>query len=413
MPPLLNQTIGEYRLVDFLGAGGMGEVYRGVHVRLGRLVAVKVLNAQSATPAMAQRFLNEARIQSCLRHPGVAVLYDFLEWQGKPIIVMEYVDGSTLCEMIEQRGTIPPAETVAIGSAIADTLGYVHSQGIIHRDLKTSNVNISSTGQVKLLDFGIARAQADSRLTQTGFVVGTFQYLSPEQVMGEQATEASDIWALGTVLYEMVTRVPPFDGSSPAEVFGKISKAEFRSPSALNPAVPRELEAVICRCLRRRAADRYGSAYQVRDELAALGSISTASHTLGEKPKRGLVDKIMSPVGLTAGLGGFVVLAGIVFFAMQPPAPPPAVIESTTAVQPSAPDDASTSKINIEVQGDVKAEVFEDGKRVGNTPMTIVRHFGDPVDVTLKADGYKEEHLQFTAQQREYNNTITLTPVHP
>ena len=263
MPNLLNSTLGEYRLVDFLGAGGMGEVYRGVHVRIGRVVAIKVLLGGMDTNTV-QRFLNEARIQATLRHPGIAVLYDFLETQGRPAIIMEYVEGHTVAERIAAKGPLSVVDAASVIASVADTIGYVHSQGIIHRDLKTGNIKINPAGEVKLLDFGIAKGPDAAKLTKTRSVVGTFQNLSPEQLEGQAATFASDIWALGVVLYEMVTGRPPFDSENPTELMVKIIKVEYPPASAVNPAVPRELDQVIGHCLKKRPADRYHSAADLR-----------------------------------------------------------------------------------------------------------------------------------------------------
>src|SRR5579875_1676693 len=187
MSRFLNQTIGDYRLIEFIGAGGMGEVYRGIHGASGRQVAVKILTGADPHDNAVQRFRNEARIQASLRHPCIATLFEFLEWQGRPTIVMEYVDGCTLAESIAAEGRLPIARVIAIGRALARTLDYVHSKGIIHRDLKCSNVKIDPSGNLKLLDFGIARDPADEHLTRAGFVVGTFESLAPEQVMGGEA----------------------------------------------------------------------------------------------------------------------------------------------------------------------------------------------------------------------------------
>src|SRR5919107_270520 len=158
---LLNSMVGEYRLIDFLGEGGMGEVYRGVHAKLGRVAAIKVLtSAARREQGFVERFFNEARIQESLHHPNIAALYDFCEVQGQPCIVMEYVDGDTLCDRVRPYGPLPPAEALRIFSAVVDAVAYVHAHGVIHRDIKSNNIKIGTSGQVKLLDFGIAKGGA-------------------------------------------------------------------------------------------------------------------------------------------------------------------------------------------------------------------------------------------------------------
>src|SRR5215213_7690581 len=168
-----NQTVGEYRVVDFLGAGGMGEVYRAVHSKLGRIAAVKVLTQATNSSGFVERFFNEARIQASLQHPNIATLYDFLEVGGQPCIIMEYVDGQSLSERIQAYGALPLSETIFVFQAVAEAISYVHQHGVIHRDIKSNNIKISSSGQVKLLDFGIAKGQMSPGLTEAGSIIGT------------------------------------------------------------------------------------------------------------------------------------------------------------------------------------------------------------------------------------------------
>jgi serine/threonine protein kinase len=194
---MISTTIGEYRILDRVGAGGMGEVYRAVHPKLGRNVAVKVLSNVSRRDDFGAQFLNEARIQAGLHHPNIATLYDFLECSGQACIVMEYVDGLTLAERISKAGPIPQAEALRIFRDVVAAVRYIHSHGIIHRDIKPHNIKISSAGEVKLLDFGIAKAETTPRFTAAGKVIGTFEYLSPERLRGCAADVRSDIWAQG------------------------------------------------------------------------------------------------------------------------------------------------------------------------------------------------------------------------
>ena len=169
-----NQTVGEYRVVDFLGAGGMGEVYRALHSKIGRVAAVKVLTRGGAqTAGFVQRFFNEARIQASLQHPNVATLYDFCEVAGQPCIIMEYVDGQTISERVAAYGApLPLSEAAYVFEKVCEAVDYVHRHGVIHRDIKSNNIKISSEGEVKLLDFGIAKGQGTQQLTQVGSVIG-------------------------------------------------------------------------------------------------------------------------------------------------------------------------------------------------------------------------------------------------
>src|ERR1700753_373382 len=174
-----NQSIGEYRIVDFIGAGGRGEFYRAIHSKIGRIAAVKVLTQATQSSGFVDRFFNEARIQASLQHPNIATLYDFCELAAQPGIIMEYTDGQASSERIAAYGALPLAETVYVFERVCEAIEYIHSHGVIHRDIKSNSIKISSQGQVKLLDFGIAKSQTSQQLTQVGSVIGTLQYLAP------------------------------------------------------------------------------------------------------------------------------------------------------------------------------------------------------------------------------------------
>lgn len=426
MQNLLNQTVGDYRLLDLLGKGGMGEVYRALHTRLGRVVAVKVLLTDAADPAMAQRFLNEARIQSRLKHPNIATVYDFFEFQGRPFIVMEYVDGQTVSDRIAACGHLAPEQAAWVGSRIADTLAYIHSQGIIHRDLKPANVKISEAGEVKLLDFGIARAQQDTRLTRTGFLVGTLRSLAPEQVLGQEAGPQSDIWALGTVLYEMVTGRSPFEAPTPPELFSKIANAEYPSPSTWVP-VPRELESVIQKCLKKKPDDRYPSASVVRDELSKFRTPVTKSTVASPDPvpaprpktqiTQVMTQAMSTPKGMALGFGGVVALIALSILVFRAPDPATRGTGGTATVSTesakttsSAADTGDMGTVKLDVQGDMSADVIENGSKIGSTPYTTTKRFGDKVDVVLHRPGYDDIPVNFSVEKREYNYTYTMEP---
>ncbi|HWP42943.1 MAG TPA: serine/threonine-protein kinase, partial [Blastocatellia bacterium] len=269
---LLNATIGEYRIVGTIGAGGMGEVYRAVHNKIGRVAAVKVLSQATRSPEFVDRFLNEARIQASLQHPNIATLYDFLEFNNQPCIIMEFVEGQTLTEYIGMRGALHLAEAVPIFRAVVEALAYVHDRGIIHRDIKSNNIKITPTGQVKLLDFGIAKSGSSPALTVAGGFVGTLQYVSPEQFTGGIADARSDVWALGVLLYEMVTGRLPFDATTIGKLYEQINAAAYTPASAVIANLPREIEAIIGRCLRRNPAERYQKAGQLLEDVCRLQS---------------------------------------------------------------------------------------------------------------------------------------------
>lgn len=268
----INSSIGPYRIVDCVGAGGMGTVYRVSHRATGRVAAAKVMSGGAMAPRALDRFRNEARILQALSHPAIAAMYEFLEVNGAPCLVMEYVDGETIEQLLHARGPFAVAEGVRVFATLVDAVGYVHQRGIVHRDLKTTNVKIDGDGTVKLLDFGIARADGAPRLTSTGNVVGTLMSLAPEQLRTGRAEPRSDIWALGILFYEMMTGRPPFEAGAPGLLGERILRGTYRPASELRPDLPREIDRIIGRCLRVRAEDRYASAEALLTDLRGLQS---------------------------------------------------------------------------------------------------------------------------------------------
>lgn len=260
MPLAQNTRIGDYRITGLLGQGGMGEVYRALHTKIDRDVAIKLLQPSANAPGFNERFVNEARLQAKLQHPNIATLYDFLEFQGQPCIIMEFVDGATLHEHISARGMLSAVAALKIFHDIVAAIDYIHSRGIIHRDIKSTNVKIDSGGTVKLLDFGIAVSLQTPSITAKGSVIGTWEYMPAEQLEGAPASPLTDIWALGVLLYEMVTNRLPFRAPTFAELYNLVSAVNYTPPTAFNPALPPDLLAIIDRCLRRNPVERYQSA---------------------------------------------------------------------------------------------------------------------------------------------------------
>jgi eukaryotic-like serine/threonine-protein kinase len=411
---LLHSYIGEYHLVDFLGAGGMGEVYRAVHTKLGRVVAIKVLTQAAHSPGFTERFLNEARIQASLRHQNIATLYDFLELNNQPCIIMEYVDGQTLLERVMAGSGLPLPEAVSIFQAVVKAVEYIHSQGITHRDIKPQNVKISSTGEVKLLDFGIAKADTSPGLTTAGTLVGTLQYLSPEQLQGQAADARSDIWALGALLYEMVTGAAPFEAPTIAGLYEQISKAVYISPSALKAAVPRELEAVISRCIKKRPSERYQSAGEL---LKAIELVATATQPRADagqsktsigKTFIDAVKKNWRAASVFAAIMLSVLLALHVVTQPSGPAAPvaPRPADNKNVKLPGA-EQTRLKSFQIDA-ADGRSEVYINGQRVGTTPCQFDARIGDRVDLLLKRDGFVDRREQFTVTENKKVYTFSM-----
>jgi serine/threonine protein kinase len=269
------ERIGPYVLEERIGYGGMGEVYRALDTRLQRAVALKILLPEFRGNAeFVQRFHREARAISALDHPNICRLYDIGDHQGRPYLTMELIEGQTLRQRIEQ-GPIPVAETLHIGMQVASALTEAHSRGFLHRDIKPGNIFVTASGQVKVVDFGLAKCFTGSSdisisLTNSRTIPGTPSYMSPEQALAENLDVRSDIFSLGAVLYEMVTQRPPFRGGSPAHVLDQVLHAAPPLPSALNPRISSDLDQILLRALAKRREDRFGSAAQLQDELSRL-----------------------------------------------------------------------------------------------------------------------------------------------
>ncbi|MFE1406248.1 Stk1 family PASTA domain-containing Ser/Thr kinase [Streptomyces sp. NPDC058770] len=267
---------GRYELGSVLGRGGMAEVYLAHDTRLGRTVAVKTLRADLARdPSFQARFRREAQSAASLNHPAIVAVYDtgedYVDGVSIPYIVMEYVDGSTLRELLHSGRKLLPERTLEMTVGILQALEYSHRAGIVHRDIKPANVMLTRTGQVKVMDFGIARAMGDSgmTMTQTAAVIGTAQYLSPEQAKGEQVDARSDLYSTGCLLYELLTVRPPFVGDSPVAVAYQHVREEPQPPSNFDPEITPAMDAIVLKALVKDPDYRYQSADEMRADIEA------------------------------------------------------------------------------------------------------------------------------------------------
>jgi len=420
----------------------MGEVYQGVHSKIGRVVAVKILSQTAHGPEFVQRFLNEARIQGGLQHNNIVTLYDFLEYNGQPCIIMEYIEGQTLTECIRAWGGLPLVDAIRYFQSILEAIDYVHSRGIIHRDIKSNNIKITPSGQVKVLDFGIAKSGASPALTVTGAFVGTLQYLSPEQLIGGVADARSDIWSLGVLLYEMTTSHLPFDANSIGELYQKITKASYTPPSVMNQNVPREVQNIVSRCLKKNPADRYQSARELLQDVncAATGfslpatrlaspaplTAPSSSVPTSPGPRQGSdaasgatnITKPKSVVPVLAAIAGVVLLVVVVglYFLLRgdSDSTSPNKPSQQSSAQPAAaqkqaaPQSLETYTIDC---AEGRADVYSNGVRVGDTGDKGY-HFqaksGEQFEFVLKRDGYQDKSVRLTTSENKKTYTFMM-----
>jgi len=285
--PLTPRVLGgRYELGGTIGTGGMAEVFSGTDVRLGRDVAVKVLRADLARdPSFQQRFRREAQAAASLNAPSIVSVFDTGEDEnGVPYIVMELADGRTLRDVLLEEGRLLPQRALEVTAEICVALDAAHTAGIVHRDIKPGNVMLTRAGEVKVMDFGIARAASDaaSAMTQTSAVIGTAAYLSPEQARGEHVDARSDLYSTGCLLYELVTGAPPFTGDSPVAVAYQHVREDPQPPSAYDETLPASVDAVVLKAMAKNPANRYQSANEMREDLlrAARGEQVLATPVL-------------------------------------------------------------------------------------------------------------------------------------
>lgn len=288
MPP---ERVGRYRIVRSLGRGGMGEVFEGLDERLHRPVAIKGVLQDNPSPERRRRLELEAMVVASLSHPAVTHIYEIVTEGEQDWVVMEYVDGRSLADILEE-GPLPAVEVARIGAEVAGALAEAHAKGIIHRDIKTENIMVTSNGRVKVLDFGLARwdnplsLPQNPRLTGEGMVVGTSKAMSPEQATGQPLDGRSDLFSLGSMLYECATGAPPFKGASPVDTMLKVARADYTPLHEVAPHLPVELVQTIERCLARKPEDRFPSAQALAEALSALAAGSRTG--------------VLEPAGLTS-----------------------------------------------------------------------------------------------------------------
>lgn len=342
---MIGRKVGRYQVLDRVGRGGMGTVYRAIDESLQREVALKVLNAGLDDPDINRRFRTEAVTAARLSHPGIARIFELFEHDGQWLLAMELVAGETLERVIAREGAIPVDRTVAIVSACLAALAHAHGLGVIHRDLKPANIMLTSSGDVKLMDFGLARALDSDRITQVGYMMGTPAYMAPEQVLGEDVDARTDLYAVGVILYRMLTGVLPITGDTPFAV----ATAQIHTPPTpvrmQRPDVPAWLSSVIDRALSKSPAARFQTAGEFAAALEAglrgLGApadpavagataMPAATMVASAAPRRGVDWRVLAAIGV-----GAVGVSILLYLSQSGEAPPAPVADlSAPSVEP-------------------------------------------------------------------------------
>lgn len=424
----INEMIGDYRVVDFIGQGGMGEVYHFYHEKLNRSVAVKVLGAKGGLDASyKQRFLNEARLQSSLQHPNIATFYDFQEVGNELLIFMELVDGETL-ENLAERQFYSIEESLRIFESIVGAIGYVHSNGILHRDIKAENVKINSIGVPKLLDFGIAKDNRSQGLTKVGGVIGTPKYLAPEQFDGKSATTQTDIWSLGILLYKMLTGKTPFEGEMFEYLVLQIIQGNYPPPESRNPAIPLEVSGIIKKCLAMDASQRYQTTEELLRDVREILQERYPTEKNLEKVKKNKPFPFLaySLAGAAVFLLFFVLTIAIVTLSTSGETTKGnentgrntnvIIVKTTEPTNSEGKSNISSAQTSFEknektVRIDAiggSAEVWRNNQKIGSTPLDIQIGENEVVNLKLRRDGFQDSEVPITGTKKVY--TFSLTP---
>jgi len=379
--------VAGYQVMERIGSGGMGEVYKAFHPGLGRTAAVKMLYQKE----MTARFENEAYIQASIQHPNIARVYEYCHSGGRPCIIMEYVDGVSLDQQLRAKGRLDNTELARLLHQVVDALRHLHERGIIHRDIKPQNFKLEPGGQLKMLDFGIAKKKNAPRLTQLGFVIGTTEYMAPEQFRNLH-DQRCDIWSLGVMTYELATGYLPFESTEPTDLRGKIQRGQFTPPRVLVPQLSPAIESIINGTLRVTQSARLSL-----EEIRSL---------LGGQMKKGPAWPSFSGIHKRYMAYGAAALCGIMLVS--------ALIANSgnegTAEAPAADSAAQHEHIRVKVNVPSVSGaslVMPDGSQQA-VPFDFEGHEGRTMEFTIRADGYvdKKVRLTITPRRRTYEYTL-------
>ncbi|NIP38360.1 MAG: protein kinase [Candidatus Dadabacteria bacterium] len=373
---MIGKTIGPYNIVSELGKGGMGVVYKAVHTTLEQQVAIKVLSTElSGNPSNRQRFIKEAKIQAKFTHPNVVNIFNFVEEGDDVFIVMEYVDGQTLDQKLKKEGTISEDEAINISIPVLEALEFMHSNGVVHRDIKPSNIMITNTRLVKVTDFGIAKiVDEKTQQTKTG-MVGSLYYISPEQILGEKTSAATDVYSFGATLFHMVTGKALYDGTEYTIMTGHL-EGKPAPPWEINENVSKNFGKVVLKAIQKAPKDRYITASAFSQDLKKVQSGASISFPMPRiiKNNQGRIKNsgFMNKRAIYGSVAGIFLLLSIIAFAFnrkpEETNPPPVKANSTieseagkpqidhSRLQQAEPVQQAVTKTNIEQTGSGSAQ---------------------------------------------------------
>ncbi len=425
----INDQIGDYRVLDFIGQGGMGEVYHALHEKLNRSAAMKVLGSRVGLEESSQaRFLNEARLQASLHHPNIAALYDFQAVGDELLIFMEFIDGESLESLIEQR-FFSVEESLKVFESIVEAIAFVHANGIIHRDIKAENVKLSANCIPKLLDFGIAKDPQSENLTQVGGVIGTPNYLAPEQLEGRPATVQTDIWSLGILLYKMLTGRVPFQADLFDTLLTQIRRAKFEAPENVNLAIPKAVSEIIKKCLSKDLNQRYQTAEELLQDVKRVLNERYSEGKFVDQSRKAEVFSVANVSMIALPILLFLSLVVVGIWAISGSPSEKAEVKETPVREKAAEN--LNKNVSIEKKSEPKiaqssseknkktvridaiggsAEVYRNGQKIGNTPFDLDIAENEVVNLKLRREGFLDYDvpIELTPGKKVY--TFSLNP---
>lgn len=386
--------IAGYHLAERIGSGGMGDVYKAYNAALNRMAAVKILHQKE----MAERFKNEAYIQSSVSHPNIACLYEYFISGNTPCIIMEYVEGETLDTYLHKRGKLSNKEAESILRQVSSALAYLHHRDIFHRDVKPQNFKVQPNGTVTMLDFGIAKSKYTPKLTQQGFIVGTTEYMAPEQFQ-QRVEKKSDVWSLGVMAYELITGYLPFEATNPVLLRSKIEKGIFTDPKVMVPQLSEKLKTVIDKSLRLNISSRL-SAAEIEKILDGK-----ELNAYARPARQNQVQINLSRKNILIAGGAVLVIIVMVFLLSGPAKNNGAsTTNDDTVTTVKTAEAAGIEKLTIATPSIPDAYiVFPDGS-TQNLPYDISGRDGENFKFTIKANGYisRDVEVPITNRRKSY-----------